>query len=218
MTKLLFIHIFVDLMLRLLSCEVTSLSWCVWLLWRNSRKLLESECYLSGLVVTQPCWKHGQPQGGKHQPSVADIFGSLARRCINKTHIEGIFLIPWGPVWKAIFIVSESHKNMNNNQTYSVSALGQRVKEPDELWMYDTNDKSKFSLTFCWPCIMIYLYNRSQQDALFLNYILIYNCTCFGQTYCLSLGVLEYCIQDSWWWTVSLSKTCGVVFQNKVEQ
>lgn len=47
-TKMLFIHIFADMMLRLLSCEVTSLSWCVWLLWHNSRKLLESECYLSG--------------------------------------------------------------------------------------------------------------------------------------------------------------------------
>jgi len=33
-------------------------------------------------------------------------------------------------------------------------------------------------------------YNRSQQDALFLNSILIYNSTCFGQTYCPSSGVL----------------------------
>jgi len=34
-----------------------------------------------------------------------------------------------------------------------------------------------------------YSYNRSQQDALFLNFILTYNSTCFGQTYCLSSGV-----------------------------
>ena len=33
-------------------------------------------------------------------------------------------------------------------------------------------------------------YNRSQQDALFLNFILVMNCTCFGQTYCPSSGVL----------------------------
>jgi hypothetical protein len=32
-------------------------------------------------------------------------------------------------------------------------------------------------------------YNGSQQDALLLNFILIYNSTCFGQTYCPSSGV-----------------------------
>jgi len=37
---------------------------------------------------------------------------------------------------------------------------------------------------------MIYSYYTSQQDALFLNFILIYNSTCFGQTYCPSSGVL----------------------------
>ena len=36
----------------------------------------------------------------------------------------------------------------------------------------------------------IYSYNKSQQDALFLNFILVKNATCFGQTYCLSSGVL----------------------------
>jgi len=33
-------------------------------------------------------------------------------------------------------------------------------------------------------------YNKSQQDALFLNFILVKNSTCFGQTYCPSSGVL----------------------------
>jgi len=33
-------------------------------------------------------------------------------------------------------------------------------------------------------------YNKSQQDALFLNFISVKNSTCFGQTYCLSSGVL----------------------------
>jgi hypothetical protein len=32
--------------------------------------------------------------------------------------------------------------------------------------------------------------NKSQQDALFLNFILVKNPTCFGQTYCPSTGVL----------------------------
>jgi hypothetical protein len=35
-----------------------------------------------------------------------------------------------------------------------------------------------------------YSYNRSQQDALFLNFILVNNSTCFGQTYCPSSRAL----------------------------
>ena len=45
-------------------------------------------------------------------------------------------------------------------------------------------------LTFRGPCIMIYSYNKSQQDALFLNFILVKNSACFGQTYCPSSGAL----------------------------
>ena len=79
---------------------------------------------------------------------------------------------------------------------------------------------------------------RSQQDALFLNFIFIYNSTCFGQTYCPSSGVLipysaigichaiyvDYLLllwiqyQDSCRWTLSLSETCSVIYQNKVEK
>ena len=33
-------------------------------------------------------------------------------------------------------------------------------------------------------------YNKIQQDALFLNFILVKNSTCFGQSYCPSSGVL----------------------------
>ena len=32
--------------------------------------------------------------------------------------------------------------------------------------------------------------NKDQRDALFLNFILVKNSTCFGQTYCPSSGVL----------------------------
>jgi len=36
----------------------------------------------------------------------------------------------------------------------------------------------------------MYSYNKSQQDALFLNFILVKNSTCFWQIYCPSSGVL----------------------------
>ena len=36
------------------------------------------------------------------------------------------------------------------------------------------------TLTFWGPCFLIYSYNRRQQDALFLNFTLLYNSTCFG--------------------------------------
>jgi len=37
---------------------------------------------------------------------------------------------------------------------------------------------------------VLYSYNRRQQDALFLNFILVNNSTRFGQTYCPSSEVL----------------------------
>jgi len=45
-------------------------------------------------------------------------------------------------------------------------------------------------LTFRGPCIVIYSYNKSHRDALFLNFILVKNSTCFGQIYRPSSGVL----------------------------
>ena len=39
------------------------------------------------------------------------------------------------------------------------------------------------NLTFRGPCIVIYSYNKSKQDALFLNFILVKNSLCFGLTY-----------------------------------
>jgi len=45
------------------------------------------------------------------------------------------------------------------------------------------------NLTFRGPCIVTYSYNISQQEALFLKFILIKNSTYFGQIYCPSLGV-----------------------------
>ena len=45
-------------------------------------------------------------------------------------------------------------------------------------------------LTLKGPRIVIYCYNIGQQDALFINFALIKNSTCFGQTYCRSSAVL----------------------------
>jgi hypothetical protein len=44
----------------------------------------------------------------------------------------------------------------------------------------------KMCSTFRGPCIVIYFYNKSQQDALFLNFILVNHSICFGQIYCPS--------------------------------
>jgi len=52
------------------------------------------------------------------------------------------------------------------------------------------------TLTFRGPCIVMYSYNKSQQDALFLKFILVKNATCFGQNYCPSSGVLILCSQQ----------------------
>ena len=49
------------------------------------------------------------------------------------------------------------------------------------------------NLTFRGPCIVIYSYNESQQDALFLEFILVKYSTCFGQIYCPSSGVSQQC-------------------------
>jgi len=38
-------------------------------------------------------------------------------------------------------------------------------------------------LTFRGPCIVIYSYNKNQQDALFLRFMLVKNSACFGQIY-----------------------------------
>ena len=59
----------------------------------------------------------------------------------------------------------------------------------------------------------LFSYNRSQQDALFLTFILVNNSTCFGQTCCPS-GVIRLLMMDS----KSVRNTCRVVYQNKVEK
>jgi len=49
---------------------------------------------------------------------------------------------------------------------------------------------------FPFHCPTLYSYNKNQQDAQILNFILVKNSTCFGQTYCPSSGVLILCSQQ----------------------
>ena len=70
---------------------------------------------------------------------------------------------------------------------------GEVTREEDEwwfgFWWKERNSvrwinfvqSSLYNLTFRGPCIVIYSYNTSQQDALFLNFILVRNSTCFDQ-------------------------------------
>jgi len=51
------------------------------------------------------------------------------------------------------------------------------------------NIKHALCLTFRGPCIVIYFYNKNQQDELFLKFILVYNSTCLGHVYCPSSGL-----------------------------
>jgi len=52
--------------------------------------------------------------------------------------------------------------------------------------------------TYLFYNVTLNSYNRSQEDALFRNLILIHNSTCFGQTYCPSSGSW-YCIHSNWY-------------------
>ena len=55
---------------------------------------------------------------------------------------------------------------------------------------YSKLQSDVYNLTFRGPCIVIYSYNKSQCNELFLNCILVKNSVCFGLTYCPSSGVL----------------------------
>jgi len=58
------------------------------------------------------------------------------------------------------------------------------LTEKASLFYYESNWQMMFRE------IASYSYNKSQQDALFLKFILVKNSTCFGQTHCTSSGVL----------------------------
>jgi len=71
-----------------------------------------------------------------------------------------------------------SHYGVNNTNIISVCDQTQLI------FIYYTELHVSTYLTFGGPCIVIYSYNKSQRDALLLNFILVKDSTCFGQTYC----------------------------------
>ena len=60
-------------------------------------------------------------------------------------------------------------------------------------WADEIKNDYLLNLTFRRRRIVIYSYNKSQRDALFLKFILIKNSTCFGQIYFPSSGVSQHC-------------------------
>jgi hypothetical protein len=64
-----------------------------------------------------------------------------------------------------------------------------------EIWIgtklsWYSSEHSSVTPCTCQNSILKYSCNESQHHALFLNFILVKNCTCFRQTYCPSSGVL----------------------------
>ena len=89
------------------------------------------------------------------------------------------------------------------------------------------------NLIFKGPCIVMYSYNKSKQDALFLNFILVKESTYFGQTYRPPSGVLilyshqlvffilitlTLCQRARDGSSKSVRNMYRVLFQNKVEK
>jgi hypothetical protein len=64
------------------------------------------------------------------------------------------------------------------------------------------------NLTFRGPCIVIYSYNKSQRDALFLKFILIKNSTCFRQICCPSTEVSMLYTQQQLFVMLVMSTVC----------
>jgi len=70
-------------------------------------------------------------------------------------------------------------------------------KERNSVRWINFVQSSLYNLTFRGPWIVIYIYayNNSQQNALFLNFILVKNSTCFGQIYCPASAVSKtFCL------------------------
>jgi len=57
-------------------------------------------------------------------------------------------------------------------------------------------------------CTSSYSYNKSQQDALFLKFILIKNSTCFRQIYCPSSGVSTLYTQQQAFFMLVMLTVC----------
>jgi len=80
------------------------------------------------------------------------------------------------------------HRYMNTQELVSFEQLRQCDFYSQQYQMYTA---------FCANTLIIFClyseiasYSKSQRDALFLNFIIVKNSTCFGQIYCPSSGVL----------------------------
>jgi len=87
-----------------------------------------------------------------------------------------------------LFVSNFSIKANTGNRIREIWYWARPVKQSlIKFWVGVTN---VFILTFTGQCIVIYSYYKSQKDAPFLNFILVNNSSCFGQTYRPSSGVL----------------------------
>jgi hypothetical protein len=154
--------------------------------WENTRTLLRKMLYQQYLTINRHvvrsilmyvlccnpkvliCNTHIWPQcTHKKQADVVTLLDYNASwYCKNDTTFPDIFSIPSSGFIKTIKFLF-------------LSSLRMGLKRYPET-SYHSNS------TFRGPCIVIYYYNKSQRDALFLKFILIKNSTCFGQIYCPS--------------------------------
>ena len=98
---------------------------------------------------------------------------------IDKVICENYILLDWFPA---------------ELQFFGTSYLAAATRKHDQAYVCDqellaTERPLNYDL-YCLNVRQGAPYNISQQDALFLNFILLNNSTCFGQTYCPSSGVL----------------------------
>ena len=85
-----------------------------------------------------------------------------------------MFCLPW--IFYLVTILSTKRLNVCEKQWEDKGSI--------------RGEKENGYMKFRGLCLVICSYNRSQQYALFLNFILVNNSTCFGQTYCPSSWVL----------------------------
>ena len=86
--------------------------------------------------------------------------------------------------------VTEERRHPNSKYEVLLIVTGRIFEREETSWTCTSRQEHGWCLTFWGPCIMIHLCNGRQQDALFLNFILINNSACFRQPYCPSSGVL----------------------------
>ena len=126
------------------------------------------------------------------------ILGATVQTLVATMNCHQRFVHPWNntpftkPGRQVVWITPENSFIERNREKVLAFSRSNATKYHIVLF----NVKIMKSLTFWWPSIVIYSYDRSQQDVLFLNFILIYTSICFGQTCSPSSGVLILCSQQ----------------------